>query len=145
MTRLCLVISIAWIGCGGDMAQVVGGGPPDGGDDGGLMLGCRNAAPVSLKNDLKPKLGCGGELCHGFLANNPASWWVNKPSTTCNDGRKLVTPGDPTHSYVLDKLTNHDLCNGVAMPKGLDTGWNELPADTLQTLTDWICQGANDN
>jgi hypothetical protein len=149
MAKLLLVVSFSLMvaavflaGCDGQSSGV-GGGPPDGGDDGG-QLQC-GTKPVSLANDIKPHLSCGAELCHGFLSANPYSWWVGKPSTTCMDGRLLVTPGDPSKSYVLNKLTNHDLCSGSPMPKSLDGNYNPLPTDVLQAINDWICQGAKNN
>ena len=50
----------------------------------------------------------------------------------------MIEPGQPERSYVLRKLMGLDLCGGSRMPL-------EGPAfdsDQLQTVADWICQGA---
>ncbi len=59
----------------------------------------------------------------------------------CNDERLMIKPCDPEHSYVIDKLTGHNLgaCNpSTTMP--LDSPM--LGAADIQIIYDWICQGA---
>jgi hypothetical protein len=66
---------------------------------------------------------------------------VNQISEECSDLRLDVKPGDPEHSYVIDKLTGRNICSGVPMPRGEPM----LPAAQIQTLYDWICEGAPQN
>lgn len=124
-----------------------GGNPVDGGPDAGSDLRCTGAAP-RLANDVQPILrSCGrGELCHGFAyqsAMQSRAFLVGQPTAECGDHRLRVAAGDPSHSYLVHKLTNRDLCQGAPMPKSFDGGWHPLAADKLQTIYDWICAGAN--
>ena len=63
---------------------------------------------------------------------------VDVTASQCNDGRKLVDPGDPAGSYLMDKLLGVDLCAGGQMPK---TG-QSLSSQELETISNWICAGA---
>ncbi|MFT3924185.1 MAG: hypothetical protein QM778_16745 [Myxococcales bacterium] len=63
---------------------------------------------------------------------------VGVKTSQCNDGRLLVKPGDPGTSYLMQKLLGQDLCSGTQMPKA----GSSLPAQQLETITAWICQGA---
>ncbi len=65
---------------------------------------------------------------------------VNIAASQCNDGRFRVKPGDPSASYIVDKMTNVDICFGTKMPK-----LGQLPSGDIQTVVDWICQGALNN
>lgn len=67
---------------------------------------------------------------------------VNVPAAECTDGRDRVKPSDATHSYVVEKLLGVDMCgSGTQMPK---TG-GALPSSEIQTIVDWICEGAPNN
>lgn len=66
--------------------------------------------------------------------------YVNKLSEECTDGRIFVKPGDPEHSYVINKITDRNLCGGVPMPN-MGT---PLSSTDVQTIYDWICNGAPD-
>lgn len=65
---------------------------------------------------------------------------VNVAANECNDGRKLVLPGQPSQSYLMDKMMNVDLCSGTKMPK-----LGSVSNAELQTVADWICGGALNN
>jgi hypothetical protein len=65
---------------------------------------------------------------------------VNVTAQQCNDGRKRVLPGQPSESYLIDKIMDVDICGGTQMPK-----LNALPAAQIETITNWICGGAPDN
>lgn len=65
---------------------------------------------------------------------------VNVNSIDCNPTRKLVAPGAPGHSHLVDKIMNTNLCAGTQMPKN-----QALPAAQKQTIATWICQGALNN
>jgi hypothetical protein len=51
-----------------------------------------------------------------------------------------VLPGQPSQSYLVDKLMGVDLCSGTAMPK---TG--SIPNGQVQTISNWVCEGAPNN
>jgi hypothetical protein len=65
---------------------------------------------------------------------------VGVTADQCNDGRKRVQPGQPTESYLVDKIMNVDLCFGTRMPK-----LSSLPQGDVETIVNWICEGAPDN
>lgn len=65
---------------------------------------------------------------------------VGVAAQQCNDGRKRVLPGQPSESYLMDKMMDVDLCGGTQMPK-----LAMLPANELEAITNWICQGAPNN
>jgi hypothetical protein len=91
---------------------------------------------VSYQRDIAPVLrGCTGELCH-VPWSYPAI--VNVAATECCDGRKIIAPGDPGHSYLLQKIRGVDLCgNSVKMAN--------ISASTARLIEDWICAGAREN
>jgi hypothetical protein len=102
---------------------------------------------VSFRRDVEPILmsGCSGEFCHGNNVNTPRrayGFLVDQASTQCADGRALVVPFDPNHSYVMDKIKRRDLCAGESMPRGM---WNRLPPDQVATIEAWIAEGARYN
>lgn len=122
-------------GCGQDAA------PSGGGVD--AAPGCGDHASVSFSHDVAPILGhCSGELCHGDIGPSwPYNSLVNVETMQCDDHRVFVKPGDPTNSYLLQKLEGTQMCFGVRMPKLGDP----LPPTDLQTISNWICQGAPNN
>jgi hypothetical protein len=61
----------------------------------------------------------------------------NMPSGECTS-RKLVNPGSPTTSYLVDKLAGSNLCSGVRMPKG----GPYLSSAQLDIVRTWITAGA---
>ncbi len=65
---------------------------------------------------------------------------VNVTAHECADGRKRVLPGQPSKSYLVDKLMGVDLCSGTFMPKA-----GMIPAAQVQTISNWICAGAPNN
>lgn len=113
-----------------------------------------SGSPSSFSGDVWPIVmtSCAGrEGCHGPIFQTPATAYdflAHQPASECTDGRRIGSPGHPERSYVIDKLTDTDLCgDGVPMPKsGLATGaWNPLPDAQIQAIYDWICQGAKDD
>jgi hypothetical protein len=106
---------------------------------------------VSFSGAIQPILtaNCTSAGCHGGIMpqaglnlTNGKSYMdlVNVNATQCTDGRKLILPGDPGASYLVDKITNVDICFGTKMPK-----LGSLPPAQIQSIVDWICQGAPDN
>ncbi len=106
---------------------------------------------VSFSGAVQPILTakCASAGCHagvvpqaGLNLTNGKSYAaiVNVAASQCNDGRKRVKPSDPGASYVIDKMTNVDICFGTQMPK-----LGQIQSTEIQTVVDWICQGAPNN
>jgi hypothetical protein len=82
--------------------------------------------------------------CHQVdgTANGFWHYYVNLPCEECTDVRELIAPGDPEHSYVIDKITGTNLCGGFgSMPKDSQL----MEKSEIQTIYDWICAGAKDD
>jgi len=143
--RSCLLalLATAAISCRAapDVTDAGTGGDPDA-TSGGPQ--CSGAQPT-LAADVVPLLhGCsGGEICHFFGdAQSAYTELVNVASTRdlCAPGL-LVAPGDPGHSYLVNKLTGVGMCpNTTRMPFG-----TALTDAQIQTIVDWICAGALDD
>ena len=102
---------------------------------------------VTLSRDVEPIFlsACSGEYCHGLAmaaAARAHALLVSQPSLECDDMRLLVAPGDPAHSYVVDKMLDRNMCGGHPMPRGLA---NRLSPAEIRTVTAWICEGAPDD
>ncbi len=95
---------------------------------------------------------CLGNGCHSDPTgpNGPAeglslesgAWYgamVEVPASQCGDGRLLVGPGDPSASYLIQKLTGRDMCSGSLMPKA----GRALPSQDIELIASWICHGAS--
>ena len=105
---------------------------------GRTSISARELAPT---RDIVPLFNsCAGEVCHSFAAGAIARQ-VDVPSVECCGKRLMIEPGHPERSYVLQKLRGSDLCGGDPMP--LDQA--RFNATDLQTISDWICQGAGTN
>jgi hypothetical protein len=65
---------------------------------------------------------------------------VNVLASQCNDGRMRVMPGQPSASYVIQKMMGMNMCFGTKMPK---TGG--VTSAEIETVADWICAGAPNN
>jgi hypothetical protein len=105
---------------------------------------------VSLSMHVQPILDASCNVCHSD--NNPPqgldltpghtyAFTVDVLASQCSDGTLRVAPGDPEHSYLLDKILGVDLCQGDSMPKN----GAPLSAASVATISNWICQGAEDN
>ena len=94
---------------------------------------------VRFSHDVAPILGsCSGELCHDAWKYATI---VGIASLECCDRRKLIDPGRPDQSYLLQKLAGTDLCgNSSEMPPGAT-----VPRSALDVIESWICLGAPDN
>jgi hypothetical protein len=113
---------------------------------------CRASTTVSFKNDVAPALaaGCTAAGCHAGMkpkeglsldATKSYAELVNVTSSQCGGGRKLVVPGAPSSSYLLQKLLDIDVCSGTQMPKAGQT----LPQSQIDAISSWICSGAPNN
>jgi hypothetical protein len=107
---------------------------------------CNNV--VSFAADVEPFLAqsCGTTSCHkgvspkGALNTEVGKAYdelVDVDSVQCMGNKKLIAPGDPAGSYVMDKVLNQNLCSGKKMPPSAS-----LAAEKIQLLADWICAGA---
>lgn len=65
---------------------------------------------------------------------------VNVVTSECSDGRKRVLPGQPSQSYLIEKLMGVNMCFGTVMPKS-----GALSSAQIQTISNWICAGAPNN
>ena len=112
---------------------------------------CGNAS-VSFSGAVQPifTASCALSGCHlgatakegmNLASGSAYSNIVNVLAKECSDGRLRVKPGDPANSYVIQKLTNVNLCFGGQMPK---TG-GALPTSEETTIANWICEGAPNN
>jgi hypothetical protein len=84
-----------------------------------------------------------GYGCHGAATSAAGimGQFVGRVAEQCSDLRLMIAPSDPEHSYVIHKMTSHDLCAGDTMPKN-----QALLADAqIQVVYDWICAGALDD
>jgi hypothetical protein len=98
---------------------------------------------VTYTADVQPilsKYGCFG--CHGGSGGLTITYanLVNGTAPECNPARHYVVAGSPSTSYLLDKVEGTNLCGGsVRMPYD---GPPYLTAAEIQTITNWICDGA---
>jgi hypothetical protein len=131
---------------GGDLLS--GGGDLSSGGGGDLSGGgeCSTArAGVTLSKDVQPIFGarCAGLECHGNFFSTGHSWMnlVGQHASECSDGRSYVKVGDPTDSYVYQKITGVGMCSGERMPRF----GTPLSDNDVRTIHDWICDGAPNN
>jgi len=107
---------------------------------------CSGKQPT-LSADVVPitKTNCAVAIaCHTVDATASGVYhsYVNVPCEECSDARPLITPGDPEHSYLINKITGKNLCGGFgSMPKGGQL----MEGSEIQTIYDWICEGAPQN
>ncbi len=104
---------------------------------------CVPSRRVSYSKDVSPVLrACSGEICHDSTWGGPNAYadLVGRAATECCDGRLLVAPGDPSRSYVVQKLRGVDLCRGGRMP-----ALGSISDAAVQMIADWICEGAPDD
>lgn len=140
-------LAIALAACGGtDRASVDASVPPaDAVQVDAVQIACPSSGPVSFKTDVAPLIGhcTTGDGCHGVgrLMTWPYQALVNAVAADCGDQRVIVKPGDPSASYLVDKLLGVDLCSGARMPL-LGTPLSDADMAKIEA---WICQGAANN
>jgi hypothetical protein len=141
----CVDTSSSEANCGGcgkacSMGQICSGG----------SCACGGGS-VSFSAAVQPifTASCAQGGCHGgampqqglnLSAGKAHQALVNITASECKDGRQRVLPGQPQQSYLLDKVMGVDLCSGSKMPK-----LTMLPSGDIQTISNWICQGAPNN
>jgi hypothetical protein len=113
---------------------------------------CAASGAVSFKADVAPILdqACTSAGCHtgarpkealGLAPNEAYAELVNVAASQCGGERKLVVPGSPSTSYLMQKLLDIDVCTGSQMPKA----GRSLPKAGLDAICGWICSGAPNN
>jgi hypothetical protein len=117
----------------------------------GGACGCDASTSASFASVIAPALeaACAGSGCHAgtrpkenLLLTAAAAYdeLVGVASEQCSN-RKLVEPGSPSRSYLMNKLLNVDLCSGTQMPKA----GVRIPQAELDAISGWICAGAPRN
>ncbi len=116
----------------------------------GGVCSCGQAGAVSFGADIAPILdaGCASRGCHDrtakanleLTASVAFAQLVGTPASQCPE-RSRVVAGDPSQSYVMQKLLGQNLCQGSQMPKA----GQSLPQADLDAIGAWICQGAQNN
>ena len=103
-----------------------------------LTTPCTPSRKRDFATEVQPLFAsCSGELCHSFTAQLLATE-VGLPAAECCGRRPFIAAGAPERSYLLDKLRGQSLCAGARMP--LDQP--PLSDAQIQTISDWICEGA---
>lgn len=107
---------------------------------------------VSFQSQVLPLFGsCASPTCHGNIAPkeglsltaaNAYGNLVNVTASQCNGTKKRVLPGDPSQSYLINKLTGIGTCFGTKMPKPPAAALSQAQIDTI---SQWICSGAPNN
>jgi len=131
--------SPALAGGGGSTLNLPESGCADAGIPEPVVAGpCVSTQARSFTRDIVPLFdSCAGEICHAFAGGAIASQ-IHLLASECCDQRQMIEPFHPERSYVLQKLRGENLCSGWQMP--LDR--QPLSAPDLQSVADWICQGA---
>ncbi len=108
---------------------------------------CSRAKP-SLTSDVAPitAANCASADCHAAMESGSGvrMQLVGIIAEECDDLRLLINPGNPECSYAIHKLTgtNGQGCSPVTR---MPLGKQPLAAAHIQTIYDWICDGAPDN
>jgi hypothetical protein len=121
---------------------IVDGGGPGGADGGGFAavltiftdhcVLCHDA--TKLGTPAYPQLSLTAADAYDALVNRPAD-------ETCGGTR--VVPNDPAASYLIQKLTQDNPCQGVRMPRPFEVlPVAPLPADQIAVISNWIAGGA---
>ena len=99
--------------------------------------------PIFTSNCASNGCHTGGAPKEGLSLVSGAAYWnlVNVAAKECSDGRVRVKPGDPSSSYLMQKLLGVKPCSGAQMPKA----GTSLPTAREQTISNWICEGAPNN
>jgi hypothetical protein len=88
-------------------------------------------ASVSYARQVAPLVSCTGEVCHQAWSYDKL---VGKASMACCDHRLIVDPGRPSSSHLVQAVSGSaDSCVGRM---------GALGDGQIQTIIDWICEGA---
>jgi hypothetical protein len=123
----------------------------------GLSLTAAEPEPAPTFIDVQIALhasGCSEGGCHSppegqaglELVDAPWENLVGVPVTTCGveDQRRRVVPGQPTRSYLMNKLRGRELCGGSRMPLGCDDTAARpcMRPERIDLIERWIAAGA---
>jgi len=117
----------------------------------GGQCGCNSTASVSFAGQIQPIFtsNCAGFGCHtgvkpagnmNLSAGKAYGSLVNVATSDCSGSKKRVVPGDPTQSYIMNKLTGQGICTGTKMPK-----IGSISQASINDISNWICAGAPNN
>lgn len=132
----------------GSIPVIVTNPPPGGGASMAQTFGLASRA-VTLAVDVQPifNASCVGAGCHttattkvpmSLSSGQSYASVVGVTCTQCPPRLRVKACGPlPSQSYLMAKVLNMDVCFGTRMPKSA-----ALSAADLQTLRDWIAQGA---
>ncbi len=109
------------------------------------------ASTVSFQADIVPILadnGCSSQFCHGNAGDPPSGFSVLTATSILGPGNQAeqletcnVVRGDPDASYIVMKLEEAPGIIGERMP----FGGGPIGGGDLQTIRQWITEGAPDN
>jgi len=95
---------------------------------------------VSYTGEVQPifNANCAGSSCH--IGGNASGLRLNSRTTLMQGGNSgaVVIPGDAQNSIIIKRL------EGRLTPR-MPFGGSALPTDDIQTIRDWIDEGALDN
>ena len=106
----------------------------------------------SLSQDVQPILDrCTAGGCHGDQApaaeldlTAPSAYESLLRASTQDPATLLVTPGNPTNSYLMMKLRGTQV-TGLQMPREAGGPGEPLPEEDLRVIEEWIIAGAPDD
>jgi len=108
---------------------------------------CSGAEPT-LSADVLPitTKNCALSNCHAALdtAGGVENQLVGVVDEECSDGRLLINPDNPECSYVIHKLTGTN-ASGCLPATTMPLDASHLAPTDIQTIYDWICQGAKND
>ena len=100
-----------------------------------LFTGCTSCHTTGIPLDLDPA------VAYADLVNVRAPSYTTPPiDESC--GGVLVVPGDPSSSYLDQKLSTTTPCAGAGMPLTDIGTTSSLPACAVRLVHDWIAAGA---
>lgn len=97
----------------------------------------RKVTPVSFGRDVKPILSQHCFKCHGPDVATAAAGL--RLDSFAGATAKVIVPGNPAKSYLVERVSEHDA--DMRMPPS-DSGVKPLTPEEIQTLKNWISQGA---
>jgi hypothetical protein len=137
-----------WLACGAPMATgtagtpMVDGGMPSAADWNTVYAGIKDTCTACHSPSAANAVGMG--FSFGLNACDAYKAVVNKKSVTptCKAiGPTLVVPGQPTMSFMLQKVKGIQTC-GASMPLGAPTPFASTNPAVVASLEAWITAGA---
>ncbi|MFO1400820.1 MAG: hypothetical protein U1F30_06360 [Steroidobacteraceae bacterium] len=140
LRRIAAIVATLVAGCAGNGQGLDAGGRPlpPGGGNGGPLVADFASIQEHVFTPICTVCHAGGSAPQGLRldAANSYALLVGVPSTEVSSILR-VKPGDPDHSYLVQKLEGHAAV-GAQMP----FGGPPLPADTIAVIRQWITDGA---